>query len=181
MRVRSVGIAGLCGLFVLAAPPLRAQVLKLPKAVVDYDDRVDFKAFHTFQWKETQDRLPNPTRHMAMVTAIERELEKKGLTKPADGQGDLRVRFYASVDKKVRGTGRQETSWTGDLKTSVDFEKMSEGTLVIELYEAASEKRLWRGTTTSVFRPGSLDESAIRSAVALVLARYPPAPASPAP
>ena len=180
MSSRNVATAGLLMLLALAAP-LSAQVMKLPKAVVDYDDRVDFKAFHTFQWKDTQDRLPDPARHMAMVTAIERELEKKGLTKPLDGSGDLRVRFYASVDKKVRGTGRQESSWTGDLKTSVDFEKMAEGTLVIELYDAGTEKRLWRGTTTRVFRPGSLSESDIRSAVALVLGKYPPAPPSPTP
>lgn len=173
--------AGLCALFVLGALPLGAQVLKLPKAVVDYDERVDFKAFHTFQWKDTQDRLPDPARHMAMVTAIERELEKKGLTRPPDGKGDLRVRFYAGVDKTVRGTGRQESSWTGDLKTSVDFEKMAEGTLIIELYDASTEKRIWRGTTSSVFRPGSFDESDIRSAVALVLRNYPPAAPSPTP
>ena len=119
---------------------------------------------------------------MAMVTAIERELEKKGLKKPAEGKADLLVRFYASVDTKVRGTGRQESNaWNGDLRTSVDFSKMAEGTLIIELYGAADEKRLWRGTTVRAFRPGSLTESDIRSAVALILAKYPPSIASPAP
>jgi Domain of unknown function (DUF4136) len=181
MRDRIVLTAALFAAIMLAAPPLRAQNLRLPKAVVDYDDRADFKSFHTFQWKDSQDPLPDPARNMAMVTSIERELEKKGLTKPPGGGGDLRVRFYASMEKKVRGTGRQDTSWTGDLQTSVDFEKMAEGTLIIELYDAGTEKRVWRGTTTSVFRPGSLDESDIRSAVALVLGKYPPAPASPAP
>src|SRR5215470_18445799 len=168
MKTRYAVTAALLAALAMAAPPLRAQVMKLPKAVVDFDDRVDFQAFHTFQWKDTQDRLPDPARHMAMVTAIERELEKKGLTKPAQGKSDLLVRFYASVDKKVRGTPRQESNdWNGDLRTSVDFSKMAEGTLIIELYDAASEKRLWRGTTVQAFRPGSLTESDIRSAVAL--------------
>src|SRR5262245_8593675 len=178
-RALKVGLLVALGLL---APPLRAQVMQLPKAVVDFDDRVDFKAFHTYRWKESQDRLPDAARHMAMVTAIERELEKKGLTKPPEGTSDLLVRFYASVDKKVRGTGRQEAnSWNGDLRTSVDFSKMAEGTLIIELYEAGSEKRLWRGTTVQAFRPGSLTESDIRAAVALILNKSPPAPPSPAP
>src|SRR5262245_59653233 len=183
MRVRNVVTAGLCALLpALADPPLRAQVMKLPKATIDYDDRVDFKAFHTFRCKDTHEPLPDPACNMAMVTAIERELEKKGLTKPPEGNSDLLVRFYASVDKKVRGTGRQEAnSWNGDLRTSVDFSKMAEGTLIIELYEAGSEKRLWRGTTVQAFRPGSLTESDIRAAVALILNKSPPAPPSPAP
>ena len=165
-------VAAPVGALVLAAAPLFAQAFKLPKAEVDYDDRVDYRAFHTFQRKDTQDRLPDPARHMAMVTAIERELEKKGLKKPAEGKADLLVRFYASVDTKVRGTGRQESNaWNGDLRTSVDFSKMAEGTLIIELYGAADEKRLWRGTTVRAFRPGSLTESDIRSAVALILAK----------
>jgi hypothetical protein len=182
MRDRKIVTAVLCAAAALAAPPLGAQVMKLPKAEVDFDDRVDFKPFRTFQWKDTQDRLPDPARHMAMVTAIERELEKKGLTRPRAGKSDLLVRFYASVDTKVRGTGRQESNaWNGDLRTSVDFSKMSEGTLIIELYDAATENRIWRGTTVQAFRPGKLTESEIRSAVALILAKYPPAPPSPAP
>jgi hypothetical protein len=176
---RAAGVAVLGAAIVIAASPLSAQVLKLPKAQVDYDREVDFQAFRKFQWRADQDRLEDPARHMAMVTAIERELEKKGLLKPLDGAADVRVRFFASVDKKVRGTGRQETSWSGDLRTSIDFEKMAEGTLIIELYDASDGKRIWRGTTTQVFRPGSLEESDIRAAVALVLRSYPPAPSAP--
>jgi hypothetical protein len=155
----------------------QAQVLTLPKAEVEYDHDADFHAFHFFRWKDTQERLSDPARHMAMVTAIERELERKGLKKSIDGAADVQVRFYASVEKHIRGSGRQANDpWTHDLRTSIDLEKMAEGTLVIELYQAGGDQRVWRGTTSRVFRPGSLDESAIRSAVALVLRAYPPAP-----
>jgi uncharacterized protein DUF4136 len=173
--------AALAITIMLAALPLPAQVLTLPKADVDYDHAVDFHAFRTYQWKDTQDRLPNPARHAAMVTAIERELERKGLTKTADGKPDVRVRFYASVEKHLRGASRQsEGPWNNELRTSVDIEKMAEGTLIVELYEASTDERVWRGTTTRVFRDSALDEDAIRSAVALVLRTYPP-PASPKP
>jgi hypothetical protein len=113
-----------------------------------------------------------------MVAAIERELEKKGLRKSADAKADLLVRFYASLEKHWRGAGRQsEAPWSGsgDLRTSVDLEKMAEGTLVIELSDASTDQRVWRGTTTRVFRSSSMDEETIRSAVSLVLRRYPPA------
>jgi len=98
--------------------------------------------------------------------------------KSSDGLADLRVRFYARLEKHLRGSSRQSSSpWNGDLRTSVDLEKMAEGTLVIELYTPKPDRRVWRGTLTKVARESSVDESSIRSAVALVCAPIPPAAA----
>ena len=167
----------------LSARSAAAQTFKLPKADVEYDHAVDFTAFHTFQWKEGQEPLPNPARNMSLVTAIERELAKKGLKKATEGTADLRVRFYAGLEKHLRGASRQEETpyMTGDLRTSVDLEKMSEGTLIIELYRGDSADRVWRGSTVKVFRSGAMNEELIRSVVSLILRSYPPSPASPSP
>jgi hypothetical protein len=179
----SAAAAGVCAAALMAAGgPAPAQALKLPKAEIDYDHGTDFTAFRTFQWKEGQEPLPKPARNMALVTAIERELEKKGLKKATEGTADVRVRFYASIDKHLRGASRQsESPYTvNDLRTSVDLEKMAEGTLIIELYRGDTDTRIWRGTTTKVFRSAALDEELIRSTVSLILRSYPPTP-SPAP
>jgi hypothetical protein len=179
----SAAAAGFCAAALMAAGGTAlAQALKLPKAEIDYDQGTDFTAFHTFQWKEGQDPLPNAARNMSMVTAIERELEKKGLKKATEGTADVRVRFYASLDKHLRGASRQSESpyMVNDLRTSVDIEKMAEGTVIIELYRGDTDTRLWRGTTTKVFRSAALNEELIRSTVSLILRSYPPTP-SPAP
>jgi hypothetical protein len=176
---RAWELAGaLCAVLVLAAGPLCGQDVTMPKADVDYDHDVDFGSFHTFQWKDTQERLHKPARHMAMVTAIERQLEKKGLKKSVAGTPDLRVRFYAETEKHLRGTARQSDSpySPSDLRTSVDLEKMREGSLIIELYQGDGDRRLWRGSAANVFHTRSMDEEVIRSAVALVLRSYPPPP-----
>jgi hypothetical protein len=181
---RSAAASVLCAAVVIAAArPVPAQTFKLPKAEVDYDHGVDFTSFHTFQWKEGQEPLPDPARNMSLVTAIERELAKKGLKKAAEGPADLRVRFYASLEKHLRGASRQsESPYTvSDLRTSVDIEKMSEGTLIVELYRGDTQDRVWRGTTTKVFRSEAMNEELIRSAVSLILRSYPPSAASPKP
>jgi Domain of unknown function (DUF4136) len=176
--VKTLAAAALSVVLALAARPSRAQEITQPKADVEYDHDVDFGSFHTFQWKDTQDRLPNPTRHTTMVTAVERELEKKGLKKAVEGTPDVRVRFYADIEKHLRGTGRQSEvpDASGDLRTSVDLEKLREGSLIIELYQGDTDRRIWRGTNTKAFRARKLDEEVIRSAVALVLRSYPPPP-----
>src|SRR6185295_6401066 len=86
---RSVPVMVLAGALAAAPAASWAQELRIPKADVQYDQATDFRAFHTYAWKDTQERLPNPTRHIAMVTAIERELEKKGLAKARDGAPDV--------------------------------------------------------------------------------------------
>jgi Domain of unknown function (DUF4136) len=170
-------VAAVCTSLLLGAPPVRAQALAGTKAAVDYERAVDFETFHTFRWRRTQDRLADPARHVSVVTAIERELERKGLRRAPDEEADLDVRFYASVKKYVRGSARQSTEpWGGDLRTSIDLVDVAECTLVIELYHAGTDHRIWRGRTTSFTRDPSHVESLIDSAVALIFRSYPPVP-----
>jgi hypothetical protein len=165
MNTVSVRLAApACALLVLASAGLGAQTITLAKAEVDYDHAVDFGAFHSYQWKDTQDRLPNPIRHTTTVSAIERELEKKGLRKAAPGAApDLRVRFYASVDKHLQAASRQsEGVWSRDLRTSIDVSKVGEGTLIVELFDGKTGARLWRGSTTRAYQKATHDEGNIR-------------------
>jgi hypothetical protein len=172
---RGLAAAG-CALLVLASSTLAAQTIALPKADVDYDHAVDFAAFHSDQWKDTQDKLPNPIRHTTTVSAIERELEKKGLRKAAAGAApDVLVRFYASVDKHLQASSRQADGvWSRDLRTAIDVSKVGEGTLIVELFDGKTGARIWRGSTTRAYQKASHDEANIRSAVELILRSYPP-------
>jgi hypothetical protein len=178
MRIADKVAVGLV-IIALGASPLPAQTIALPKADVDYDKAVDFGAFRNYRWKDTQERLPKLERHTAMVAAIERELARKGLTKATGGDADLLVQFHGRLEEHLRGSRRQSESWSGDLRTSVDIEKMAEGTVVIELYTAKPERRVWRGAISRALRASAVDEEAIRSAVAIILRGYPPKPAQP--
>ncbi len=75
--------------------------------------------------------------HTRIIWYVERELEKKGLRKTADGQGDLFVRYYAKAHEGLKGTPSQGESYlpggAGQLTTGVDFSKAVEGTLILEL------------------------------------------------
>jgi hypothetical protein len=176
MRARLSLVAAVLAL--LTVPLAPAQTLKMPKVELDYDKDVDFGAFKTYSWKDPAAAAKDPQMHTRIVWYVERELEKKGLLKKPEGEGDLFVRYYAKGKEGLKGTPSQGASYlpggAGQLTTGVDFKKVLEGTLILELQRASDEKAVWRAGTqlTSIDKKRIDAETA--GAVRLLLAKYPP-------
>ena len=172
---RSALVAVLVMAFASAA---LGQTLKMPKVDLDYDKDVDFSQFKTFSWKDPLAAAKDPQMHTRIIWYVERELEKKGLKKVPEGKGDLFVRYYAKAKQGYKGTASQEQSYlsgaASQLTTSVDFSKVVEGTLLLELQRGSDEKAVWRAGTGY----GTIDKKRVdaetASAVRMLLAKYPP-------
>lgn len=160
------------------ALPATAQDLRMPKVDLDYDQDVDFSTFKTFSWKDPAAAAKDPDMHGRIIWYVERELEKKGLTKAPEGEGDVFVRYYAKGREGLKGTPSQGQSYlpggAGQLTTAVDFRKVLEGTLILELQRSSDEKAVWRAGSSY----GSIDKKRIdaetAAAVRLLLSKYPP-------
>jgi len=154
------------------------QPLTMPKVELDFDKDADFSAFKTYSWKDPLGAAKDPQMHTRIIWYVERELEKKGLTKKPEGEGDLFVRYYAKGRESFKGTPTQNESYlagaAGQLTTSVDFSKVSEGTLLLELQRASDGRAVWRAGSGY----GSLDKKRLDAdtarAVRLLLSKYPP-------
>ena len=165
-------------LALLLASVALTQTFRMPKVDLDYDKDEDFSAFRTYSWKDPIEAAKDPQMHTRIVWYVERGLEKKGLTKKPEGEGDLFVRYYAKRKTGLKGTPSQEESYlpggAGQLMTSVDVRKVLEGTLILELQRASDGKPVWRAGSGY----GSIDEKRVdaetASAVSLLLSKYPP-------
>jgi Domain of unknown function (DUF4136) len=161
----------------LQAAAARAQQFKMPRVDVDYDERVDFSQFETYSWKDTEP-TDDPGTHTRIVWYVDRELEKKGLKKAADGSGELLVRYYAKKREGLQGSSSQgETrlpGGAGQLTTSVDFRRVLEGTLLIELQRASDGQAVWRAATEIHSIDKQRIDAETASAVRLLMAKYPP-------
>jgi hypothetical protein len=175
----------LISLAVLAgcASLVSAQALKLPMVEVDHDPEADFTAFKTYRWKDLAEGAEDPKAHASVVWYVERGLEKKGLTKVAEGSADLLVRYYAKAKRSLKGTPVQGQSYlpggTGSLTTAVDFRGVAEGTLLIEFQRASDEKPVWRAATGWESLDTKRLDAEIDDAVRMLLAKYPPATPTP--
>jgi len=156
---------------VLLASGAAAQTVK-----VDFEKGTDFSRYKTYDWVPTQEPTANPVNHVRITRAVERELELKGLKKSMESP-DLRVTYLAKIEKKLKGQGYQTSSpWqsSSDLRTVVDFKRVSEGTLIVELIDDDTRLTLWRGVVTQPAPPPDEVGPVIDAAVKKVLKDYPP-------
>jgi len=154
-----------------------AQDLRLPKVEVEHDAEADFAAFHTYGWKDPASPAEDLKVHTSIVWYVDGELQKKGLEK-TDTDPDLWVRYYAKGKSRLRGTPSQSDSrlpgGTGSLTASVDFQKVREGTLILELQRATDEKVVWRAGSDFSSIDANRVDAEVRAAVRMLLGKYPP-------
>ncbi len=160
----------------LAAFFLLAPQSSTPTVKVTFEKETDFSRYKTYDWVPTQTQAENPVNHIRITRAVERELEAKGLKKSMESP-DLRVTYFAKVEKKLRGQGYQEDSqWqpTSDLRTVVDFKRVQEGTIIVELLDEDTKLTLWRGVATGKAPPPDEVGPVIDTTIKKILAAYPP-------
>lgn len=153
-----------------------AQELRITRPEVEHADDVDFAAFGSYAWKPSQDPGDDRAMHATLVFEIDRALEEAGL-READtaAEAQLLVRYYTHFERRIRSTATRESAILPDnQRTSVGFSRGVEGELVIELYRAGDDRRLWRGRVKESTSEKRFSEDQIRRAVELILGAYPP-------
>jgi Domain of unknown function (DUF4136) len=162
----------------LVASSALAQQFKMPRVDLDYDKDENFALFKTYSWKDTEVVATDPGMHARIVWYVDRELEKKGLKKSKDGPGDLLVRYYAKKEEALKGTSSQGQTTlpggSGQLTTTVDFQKVLEGTLLVELQRARDGAAVWRAATEYKSIDKQRIDAETASAVKLLISKYPP-------
>src|SRR5262245_8161293 len=134
--------------FVLPAVIVMALISPAISSTVrsDFDDHFDFSKPKTFTWI-TKDNPDYPLAHPRIIKAIETQLIAKGL-KGVETGGDLKVAYHISVGKKTEITDwGYAPGWGGH---SIDVYQYTEGTVVVDLINAAADKLVWRGSGTDV-------------------------------
>lgn len=170
---------------VLLASALFSTVAHAQKTSAGYDKNANFSNYKTFAFDKGRAR--NPFVNAMILEAVERELTSRGLTK-VDSDPDLlvvylaasgfnvqvaSVPFYTVVNPAYSGMVGGATATMWDVTT---------GTLVIDLFDRAAERTVFRGTATDVLqRAPSADAAAdaklvskpINKGIAKIFKKYP--------
>jgi Domain of unknown function (DUF4136) len=143
MRVKCL-ITTLAGLLLIASAAFAVKVR------TDYDHGASFGSYKTYSW--TSVKTANSIWDDRVKDAVNSALAAKGLTEVPSG-GDIAV-------TAVESTKNQQTLQTfydgvgggwrwrgfGDSTTTVENYKV--GTLVVDLFDASSQKLVWRGSAS---------------------------------
>jgi hypothetical protein len=130
------------------------------KVTIDYAHDFDFSTIKTFQYVDTPDtNVKNELMGDRIVSMIKKELKEGGLTEVEENP-DIFVTYHIATQDRSSftttsmGYGGYWGGWGGwgmgpSMGSSMTTEqKYTEGTLVIDAYDAKDKKMIWRGTGT---------------------------------
>jgi hypothetical protein len=143
---------------------------------LDFSRDHDFSSYKSFAWSPAQQPAKNPANHIRITRAVEEGLGPKGMVKSTDGRPDVYLMYQGKVGDKVKVRGKSQGGYwePTNLRTVVDLNKVKEGTLVLEFYDARTRDIVWRGVATSVGVREDRAEEEIKAAVKKLLEGYPP-------
>lgn len=152
----------------------------------DFDTRVDFAEFHTFDWMPEQPvTIPDPRREQTVRDLFVAALEARGFEKVTQ-DADFLLVMYAGAEGNIQvsafgyGYGPRGTFW-GPTAGFIETYAYRDGTLVLDVVNAATDELAWRGTAQGVL-DASMNpqqrQKLVTQAIDKMLKNFPPTPRS---
>lgn len=153
----------------------------------DYDSSADFAKYRSFNFvaRETTDGEPYKSLlDKRLEAAISSEMQARGYSLvEAGAESDLVVDYHAHVEDKQKIVSSPEPmhwgrgwydpwpTYNNNVRT-VDYKQ---GTLIINLVDAASKQMVWQGTMQGTVKRSDLENpsAAVTNAVSMMFSEYP--------
>jgi hypothetical protein len=177
----------LLGVVAAAALAVGCATLQVSSHV---EPSVDFTRFATFDWGPA-DALPtgdprldnNPFFRDYLMGAVERELLARGYRRTTNGPAQLLVHYHANVTRRFEVHGMEPSNYPNcypNCEPSVA--EYEEGTIVIDVVDAVTDKVVWRGWAQDNYR-GVIDDQdrmqrQISRGIQRMFERFPAGPAA---
>jgi hypothetical protein len=157
MNGKSLAAALLLSAFALTAQAQKPQI--------QWNNMYDFAAVETFAWQLTPGtslEQRNPFMHSLIKNTLEAELATSGLTE-VEANPDVYVNYHASTSTDVQlrsdsygysfgGYGMGGWGYygmaAGPVSTTTRVVEIEKGTLVVDIWDAATKELVWRGEVT---------------------------------
>ena len=142
---------------------------------------VNFAHYHTYKWITVAgDSNPNQIIDAEIKQAVDAQLAAKGLTKTDSDQADLYIGYKTGLDREKEwnawGSGGGPF-WGGMSMGSASSSVITNGSLVIDMYDPALKELVWTGTATKTLNPSGNEQRNINNldkGVQKLLKNYPP-------
>jgi hypothetical protein len=153
------------------------------KVTSDFDKTAPFAGYKTYAFTpEALNLNIEELNRKRLISATENELSLKGFTK--SDKPDILIDLKITGEQKQTATATStggyggRYGWGGGYgTTTVNYDSYVEGTLFIEMVDAAKSQIVWQGRGVATLNPDASAqkrESNINNAVKMIFAKYPP-------
>ena len=152
----------------------------------DYSVDADFSQFKTFQYQDTEGNLEakSPLAHQRIVAAVRQQMTASGLTE-VDGDPDVFVTYHGATGEQLQFStmytgvsGWSGAGWPRGMGISSSTTRattITEGTLVMDVWDAGKNSLVWRGVAQSTLSSNpDRNTSKINRAVERAFRDFPP-------
>jgi Domain of unknown function (DUF4136) len=158
----------------------------------NFDKNTDFSKLKTSKWVTLKDATKvDNLREKQIMTAVDAELAKKGLTKVDDDSANLYIGYQAAIGQEKQftsfssdwgyGPGWYGGGWYGPAggmsTTTGQTSTIYTGQLALDMYDSAHRDLVWRGVASKSLDPKAKPDKQqknLTKAVAKMLKNYPP-------
>jgi len=153
IRTRTHTIASV--LFVALALAVGASPGWAQEVNTDFDPGTNFAAFRTYYWAKADPVPTNDIANQRIVATVDQWLMSKGWSKVPKEQADVAIAAHVATQQKQSldtfypagpWGGWGWGGWGGMATTTV--RTYLEGTLIVDMFNAKTNKLIWRGTAT---------------------------------
>lgn len=152
----------------------------------DYDPAVDFGRLRTYAWQprtersEADARINNDLLDARVRSAVDRVLQARGYQLVTDAAHDFNVAYIVTIDTRTDVHTIPVTygwGWWGVMGTETYVDQYEQGTLLLDVIDAGSNKLVWRGSAAARVVDEETPErrtQRVNEAVEKILERFPP-------
>jgi hypothetical protein len=137
----------------------------------------DFAKYHTYKWVNCGGQHPDQITNQEIMQDIDAQLAQKGLTKSAGDPVDMYVCYQIAIDQERQwnafGMGGLRFGGMGSATSST----ISNGTMILDMYDAAAKQQIWQGTAAKTLDPGSNQQKNLKNlnnGIAKLMKNFPP-------
>jgi hypothetical protein len=162
-----------------------AACATIPDVRTDFDPAANFSGYRSYSWIYTAPpQGMNPLMYDRVRASIDRSLAARSFVPSPNGQFAIAFTLGARDRVEVNDLGvygpyypvygRGYRFGWAPAYNAVSIDNVTDGTLAIDIYDAATKKPVWHGVATQEIVPGQVSQETIDTAVDAVLARFPP-------
>lgn len=149
----------------------------------NFDQSSDFSKFKTYKWVSIKNAQQVDQITANQITAaIDTELAKKGLTKTDADNADLYVGYQTAIGSEKQWNAYNTgwgygPRWGGTGMVTANSETILTGQLVLDLYDTANKRLVWKGTVSKTIDTGAKPDKRqknIQKSMEKLLKNYPP-------
>lgn len=175
LNVRTVSLcAAVAILLLLSAGQAFAQDVRF-----NFMPGTNFAKYHTYKWVTIEGGAhPNQIMDAEIKQAVDSQLAAKGMTKTDSDKADLYIGYQVAIDQEKQWNGfgmGGGMRWGG--MASATSSTISNGTLVVDMYDPTTKQLVWTGNATKTLDPSSNQEKNMKNlnkAMAKLMKNYPP-------